>query len=294
MAPSPARLAAAAPVFPGKEQRGRREDACYDRPHASRHRRRRRPARARSLEPPSRLASGGGRNGYGAPGLSDRRAGGAGAGGTRFRRGRPRAPGRGVPRPGGAGERSLASGDEPVAGPRGSGRAAGTVVRGQAVRHTGGDPARGPRRADHCPDLRLALGVRRGRRPRARRRVSRAGWGLGERRPPTPGGAGEGRSHRAPFSAGLGDRTRLGGGPLGAFLVESSVAAGLRVETAGLLLASGSAANIVVRVAFGRIADGMSGGRLLLVAAMLAVGIAGFGMLATGEAALILPGALLA
>ncbi|HKH77061.1 MAG TPA: MFS transporter [Rubrobacteraceae bacterium] len=82
--------------------------------------------------------------------------------------------------------------------------------------------------------------------------------------------------------------------PLGTFLVESSVAAGLRVETAGLLLASGSAANIVVRVAFGRIADGMSGGRLLLVAAMLAVGIAGFGMLATGEAALILPGALLA
>jgi MFS family permease len=82
--------------------------------------------------------------------------------------------------------------------------------------------------------------------------------------------------------------------PLGAFLVESSVAAGLRVETAGLLLASGSAANIVVRVAFGRLADGMSGGRLLLVAAMLAVGIAGFGMLATGEAVLILPGALLA
>jgi MFS family permease len=82
--------------------------------------------------------------------------------------------------------------------------------------------------------------------------------------------------------------------PLGAFLVESSVAAGLRVETAGLLLASGSAANIVVRVVFGRFADGMSGGRLLLVAAMLAVGIAGFGMLATGKAALILPGALLA
>src|SRR5215217_7337314 len=48
--------------------------------------------------------------------------------------------------------------------------------------------------------------------------------------------------------------------PLGAFLVESSVAAGLRVETAGLLLAAGSAASIVVRVVFGRLADGMSGG----------------------------------
>ena len=82
--------------------------------------------------------------------------------------------------------------------------------------------------------------------------------------------------------------------PLGAFLVESSVAAGLRVETAGLLLASGSAVSIVVRVLFGRLADRMSGGRLLLVAAMLATGIAGFAMLATGEAVLILPGALLA
>ena len=82
--------------------------------------------------------------------------------------------------------------------------------------------------------------------------------------------------------------------PLGAFLVESSVASGLRVETAGLLLAAGSAASIVVRVLFGRLADGMSGGRLLLVAGMLATGVAGFAMLATGDVALILPGALLA
>ena len=82
--------------------------------------------------------------------------------------------------------------------------------------------------------------------------------------------------------------------PLGAFLVESSVTAGLRVETAGLLLASGSAASIVVRVLFGRLADGMNGGRLLLVAGMLATGVAGFVMLATGEVALILPGVLLA
>src|SRR5918997_618973 len=70
--------------------------------------------------------------------------------------------------------------------------------------------------------------------------------------------------------------------PLGAFLVESSVTAGLRVETAGLLLASGSAASIVVRVLFGRLADGMSGGRLQLVAGMLVTGGAGVVMLATG------------
>jgi MFS family permease len=82
--------------------------------------------------------------------------------------------------------------------------------------------------------------------------------------------------------------------PLGSFLVESSVVAGLRVETAGLLLALGSATNIVIRVVFGRLADGMSGGRLLLVAAMLGIGVVGFALLATGESGLILPGVLLA
>jgi MFS family permease len=82
--------------------------------------------------------------------------------------------------------------------------------------------------------------------------------------------------------------------PLGAFIVESSVAAGLRVETAGLLLALGSAVNIVVRILFGHLADGMSGGRLRLVAAMLGIGVAGFALLATGESGLIVPGALLA
>jgi len=82
--------------------------------------------------------------------------------------------------------------------------------------------------------------------------------------------------------------------PLGSFIVESSVAAGLRVETAGLLLAAGSAVNIVVRIVFGHLADGMSGGRLLLVAGMLGIGVMGFVLLATGESALILPGAMLA
>ena len=82
--------------------------------------------------------------------------------------------------------------------------------------------------------------------------------------------------------------------PLGAFVVESSVAAGLRVETAGLLLALGSAAGIVVRVLFGHLADGMGGGRLRLVAAMLGVGVVGFVLLAGGSAALVVPGTLLA
>ena len=82
--------------------------------------------------------------------------------------------------------------------------------------------------------------------------------------------------------------------PLGAFVVESSVAAGLRVGTAGLLLASGSAVGIVVRVLFGYLADGMGGGRLRLVAAMLGVGVVGFGMLAAGTGALVVAGTLLA
>jgi len=49
-----------------------------------------------------------------------------------------------------------------------------------------------------------------------------------------------------------------------------------------------------VRVLFGRLADGMSGGRLRLVAGMLGAGVAGFVMLATGSPALVVPGVLLA
>ena len=82
--------------------------------------------------------------------------------------------------------------------------------------------------------------------------------------------------------------------PLGAFVVESSVESGLRVGTAGLLLALGSAASIAVRVLFGRLADGMGGGRLRLVAGMLGAGVAGFVMLSTGSPALVVPGVLLA
>ena len=82
--------------------------------------------------------------------------------------------------------------------------------------------------------------------------------------------------------------------PLGAFVVESSVAAGLRVETAGFLLAAGSAVGIAVRVLFGHLADGMDGGRLRLVAAMLGVGVVGFAMLASGSGVLMVAGTLLA
>ena len=92
------------------------------------------------------------------------------------------------------------------------------------------------------------------------------------------------------FGIGLGS---IAATPLGTFLVESSVAAGLRVETAGLLLAFGSACGIIVRVLFGRLADGMSGGRLRLVAAMLCVGTTGFVLLATGAGPLLVVGTVL-
>lgn len=82
--------------------------------------------------------------------------------------------------------------------------------------------------------------------------------------------------------------------PLGAFVVGSSVNSGLEVETAGLLLAAGSAFSIVVRVFFGNLADRMSSGRLRLVAGMLALGVAGFAMLASGREYLLVVGVLLA
>jgi MFS family permease len=50
----------------------------------------------------------------------------------------------------------------------------------------------------------------------------------------------------------------------------------------------------VVRVVFGHLADGMGGGRLRLVCAMLGVGVVGFLLLASGSAGLIVPGTLLA
>lgn len=82
--------------------------------------------------------------------------------------------------------------------------------------------------------------------------------------------------------------------PLGAFVVGSSVESGLRVETAGLLLAAGSAFSIVVRVVFGYLADSMSGGRLRIVAGMLAVGILGFFLLSVGLPWAVVAGTLLA
>ncbi len=82
--------------------------------------------------------------------------------------------------------------------------------------------------------------------------------------------------------------------PLGAFTVESAVAAGVEVGMAGLLLALGSAAGIAVRVLFGNLADKLESGRLRLVAGMLGGGTVGFALLASGVVPLLVIGVVLA
>ena len=76
--------------------------------------------------------------------------------------------------------------------------------------------------------------------------------------------------------------------PLGAFVVESAVRSGVHAGSAGLLLALGSASSIAVRVTFGNLADHMDGGRLRIVAGMLAVGVVGFVVLAAGATGVLL------
>jgi MFS family permease len=82
--------------------------------------------------------------------------------------------------------------------------------------------------------------------------------------------------------------------PLGAFTVASGVAAGLRVEFAGILLAAGGVVGIVVRLALGWLADRRSTGHLQIVAAMLIAGTVGFVLLATGVSWLFVLGTVLA
>jgi MFS family permease len=82
--------------------------------------------------------------------------------------------------------------------------------------------------------------------------------------------------------------------PLGAFTVESGVAAGLQVGFAGFLLAAGGVVGIVARLALGWLADRRSAGHLRIVATMLIAGTAGFVLLATGVSWLFVIGTLLA
>lgn len=73
-------------------------------------------------------------------------------------------------------------------------------------------------------------------------------------------------------------------GSLTAFLASSAVAAGVGRGTAGLLVGAGGAAAVVGRVTVGWYADRRSGDHLPVVAAMLAVGAAGYLALAAASA----------
>ena len=82
---------------------------------------------------------------------------------------------------------------------------------------------------------------------------------------------------------------------LGAFLVESAVANGVRPGTAGLLLSLGGVTGVCTRLLVGWMADRRDGGHLLVVAAMLVGGAVGFGLLAVsaGRLTFVLLGTVL-
>ena len=80
---------------------------------------------------------------------------------------------------------------------------------------------------------------------------------------------------------------------MGAYLVDSSVGAGLGEAAAGLLFAAGSVAGLSVRVGAGWLADRRTGGRLLWVSALYLVGSAGFLLQATRSIELLIPATLL-
>ncbi len=82
---------------------------------------------------------------------------------------------------------------------------------------------------------------------------------------------------------------------LGTFLVESSVDAGVAEGNAGLLFALGSGTGLAMRLAVGALADRTTRRHEFRgVAAMLVGGSLGYGLLATGQTALVVPGAMLA
>lgn len=84
------------------------------------------------------------------------------------------------------------------------------------------------------------------------------------------------------------------GTALGAFLVTSSVDAGIEEGRAGVLLAAGSAVCIVARVVVGWLADRHASEGLMPAAALLAGGTVGYALLAAGSPWTIVVGSLLA
>jgi Na+/melibiose symporter-like transporter len=86
----------------------------------------------------------------------------------------------------------------------------------------------------------------------------------------------------------------FGPNALGANLVGSAVDAGISEAGAGLAIAAGSAASLVVRVALGQRADRRSSYGLGVVAALLLAGSAGFALMASEQTLVFLIGTMVA
>ena len=86
----------------------------------------------------------------------------------------------------------------------------------------------------------------------------------------------------------------FGPNALGAHMVGSAVDAEISEAGAGLVVAVGSGASLAVRVALGHRADRRSDHGLGVVALLLGAGSLGFALMASGEASLLLGGALVA
>lgn len=103
-------------------------------------------------------------------------------------------------------------------------------------------------------------------------------------RPPQPGGSSSGRPTALLVLLAL---AGLLGGTMGnslpAFTVDSAAARGIGEGSAGVLLAVGSAASVLVRLAAGWIADRRRSSGLTELTALMAVGILSFGLLAASE-----------
>jgi len=93
----------------------------------------------------------------------------------------------------------------------------------------------------------------------------------------------------AAFAGALGTAAASG---VGIFLTDSAVAMGLSPANAGILLAIGSLAGIVTRVATGVMADRSGGPQFRLVATMLAVGAVTIALGGTGSPALLVVGTI--
>jgi MFS family permease len=82
------------------------------------------------------------------------------------------------------------------------------------------------------------------------------------------------------------------GNALGAFFVASTVSSGVAPGTAGLLAAMASLGGVLTRVLLGWLADRTQARWLLVVALQMAVGAAGYALLASGRPALMAAGGL--